>query len=148
MSQTKQDTAPSAEQIIYADVLEKGMFAGLMLMITTFALYLLGVMKPAVPLNEISRYWNLPVHDYLEAINHNFLHLEHPVTGWNWLGLINYGDFVNFVPVAILSGITIICYGAVVPGMFKRGDMTYTIIAVLEVLILSLAASGLLAVGH
>jgi hypothetical protein len=102
----------------------------------------------AVPLTEISSYWNQPVNDYLVAINNNFLHLDHLVTGWSWLKLIGKGDFLNFVPVAILSGVTIICYLAIVPGLFKRGDKAYAIMAIAEAAILTLAASGLLAVGH
>jgi len=52
------------------------------------------------------------------------------------------------VPIAILSGVTIICYLAIVPGLFRRGDKAYGIMAIVEVVILALAASGLLAVGH
>jgi hypothetical protein len=105
-------------------------------------------MPAVIPLNEIAGLWNQPVHDYLEAINHNYLHWDHLPTGWSWLKLIGKGDFINFIPVAILSGVTIICYVAIVPGLFKRGDKAYAIMAIAEALILALAASGLLAVGH
>ncbi|HHO48659.1 MAG TPA: DUF1634 domain-containing protein [Desulfobacteraceae bacterium] len=135
------------EQILYAKILEKGMYLGLMLLFVTFAVYVFGIMKPAVPLNEIAGYWNQDVHSYLVAINTNFLHLDKLPTGWSWLGLINRGDFVNFIPIAMLSGVTIACYIAIVPGLFQRGDKAYAIMAVVEVLILTLAASGLLAVG-
>jgi hypothetical protein len=124
------------------------MLVGLILMFITFALYVFGIMKPAIPVTEIASYWNQPVHDYLVAINNNFLHWEHLPTGWSWIKLIGKGDFLNFIPVAILSGVTIICYIAIVPGLFKRGDKAYAIMAIAEVAILTLAASGLLAVGH
>ena len=136
------------EQLLYAKILGKGMFVGLVLLFITFALYVFGIMPAAVPLTEISGYWNQPVHDYLVAINTNFLHLEHLPTGWSWVKLIGKGDFINFIPVAILSGVTIICYIAIVPGLFKRGDKAYAFMALAEVAILTLAASGLLAVGH
>jgi hypothetical protein len=136
------------EQLLYANILSKGMLVGLVLLFVTFALYVFGIMPAAVPLDEIANYWNQPVHDYLVAINTNFLHLEHLPTGWSWVKLIDKGDFINFIPVAILSGVTIICYLAIVPGLFKRGDKAYAIMALAEVLILSLAASGLLMVGH
>ena len=136
------------EQLLYANILGKGMLVGLVLLFVTFALYVFGIMPAAVPLDEISGYWNQPVHDYLVAINNNFLHLEHLPTGWGWVKLIGKGDFVNFIPVAILSGVTIVCYLAIVPGLFKRGDKAYAIMALAEAIILALAASGLLAVGH
>ena len=136
------------EQLLYANILSKGMLVGLVLLFVTFALYVFGIMPAAVPLDEIANYWNQPVHDYLVAINTNFLHLEHLPTGWSWVKLIGKGDFINFIPVAILSGVTIICYSAIVPGLFKRGDKAYAYMALAEVAILTLAASGLLAVGH
>ncbi|MDX1775961.1 MAG: hypothetical protein R3297_05220 [Desulfobulbales bacterium] len=136
------------EQLLYANILSKGMLIGLVLLFITFALYVFGIMPAAIPLNEIANYWNQPVHDYLVAINNEFLHLDHLPTGWSWIKLIGKGDFINFVPVAILSGVTIVCYLAIVPGLFKRGDKAYAIMALAEALILALAASGLLAVGH
>ena len=136
------------EQLLYANILSKGMLVGLVLLFVTFALYVFGIMPAAVPLYEIANNWNQPVHDYLVAINTNFLHLEHLPTGWSWVKLIGKGDFINFIPVAILSGVTIICYSAIVPGLFKRGDKAYAFMALAEVAILTLAASGLLAVGH
>ncbi len=136
------------EQLLYAKILSKGMLVGLVLLFVTFALYVFGIMPAAVPLDEIANYWNQPVHDYLVAINTNFLHLDHLPTGWSWVKLIGKGDFINFIPVALLSGVTIICYAAIVPGLFRRGDKAYAYMALAEVAILTLAASGLLAVGH
>lgn len=144
----KMTTEATEEQLLYATILEKGMLVGLVLMFITFALYVFGIMPPAIPLTEIAGLWNQPVHDYLEKINHTYLHWDHLPTGWSWLKLIGKGDFINFIPVAILSGVTIICYAAIVPGLFRRGDKAYAIMAIAEALILALAASGLLAVGH
>jgi len=140
-------TQATEEQILYANILEKGMYAGLLLMIITFALYVLRILPPVVPRAEISTYWSMPVHDYLVAINTNFLHWDHLPTGWSWVSLIGYGDFLNFVPVAILSGVTILCYMAIVPGLFNRGDKAMGIMAIATAVILALAASGLLATG-
>ena len=144
----KMTSQATEEQLLYAKILEKGMLVGLLLLFITFALYVFGIMPAAIPLDEISGYWNQPVHDYLVAINNDFLHQDHLVTGWSWIKLIGKGDFINFIPVAILSGVTIVCYLAIVPGLFKRGDKAYAIMALAEAVILSLAASGLLAVGH
>ena len=138
----------TAEQILYARVLEKGMLLGLVLMFITFALYVSGTIQPAIPVDEIASYWRQDVHSYLVAINENYLHLQDLPTGWGWLPLIGRSDFLNFVPIAILSGVTILCYMAIIPGLFRRGDKAYAIMAIAEVLILALAASGLLAVGH
>jgi hypothetical protein len=128
------------EQVLYAKILEKGMYFGLLILFITFGLYVFGILDPYIPLGKISEYWSYNVHDYLE-------HAEIKA-GWAWLGMLKYGDFINFIGVAILAGVTIICYAAIVPTLLKSKDVVYAILAVLEVIILSAAASGLLAVGH
>jgi hypothetical protein len=144
----KMSSKATEEQLLYANILEKGMLVGLLLMFITFALYVFRIMPAAIPLNEIASYWSQPVHEYLVEINNNFLRWDHLPTGWSWIKLIGKGDFINFIPIAILSGVTIICYLAIVPGLFRRGDKAYAIMALAEAAILTLAASGLLAVGH
>ena len=128
------------EQILYAKFLEKGMYFGLLILFITFGLYAFGIMDPYIPLDKISSYWSMNVDEYLK-------HAQIP-TGWGWAAMLKYGDFVNFIGIAILAGVTIICYAAIVPTLLKNNDKVYAVIAVLEVIILSLAASGLLAVGH
>ncbi|MBU0730306.1 MAG: hypothetical protein KKE17_02975 [Proteobacteria bacterium] len=157
---TQSNIQATEEQVLYAKILEKGMYFGLALMFITFALYVFGVMKPAIPLDQLANYWHLPVtsheatadHEavvgYIEKMNQEYLHEEQGITGWAWVKFVGKGDFLNFIPIAILSGVTILCYGAIVPGLFRRGDTAYAVMAIVEVLILSLAASGLLTVGH
>ncbi|MCG2823938.1 MAG: hypothetical protein L6364_09700 [Desulfobulbaceae bacterium] len=141
------NTQATEEQVLYAAILEKGMYTGLALMVITFALYVFGIVPSVVPLSEISIYWSTPVHEYLVAINTNFLHWEQLPTGWSWMKLLGYGDFLNFLPIAILSGITIVCYMVITPGLFARKDKAMAFMALAEVVILTLAASGLLSVG-
>lgn len=139
----------SYEQLLYANVLEKGMGIGLVLMLITFSLYVFGVIHPTVPLEEVANYWNKPVEQYLEAVWTNFLPaLEQVPTGWSWLKLLGKGDFLNFLPIAVLSGVTILCYLAIIPGLFNRGDRAMGVISMITSVILLLAASGMLAVGH
>jgi hypothetical protein len=136
------------EQFLYAGVLEIGMYIGLVILFITFGLYASGILAPAVPLDQISNYWNQGVHEYLEAVNRDHLHMEHPPTGWAWVTMLGKGDFLNFVGIAILGGITIICYLAIAPALLRKKDFAYLAMVLLEVLVLSLAASGLLVVGH
>lgn len=128
------------EQVLYAKILEKGMYFGLLILFITYGLYVFGVFDPYIPLDKLSDYWSLSVHEYLEHTGIK--------PGWAWLGMLQYGDFLNFIGVVILSGITIICYAAIVPTLLKNKDRIYAVIAILEVIILGAAASGILAVGH
>ncbi|MCX5870513.1 MAG: hypothetical protein NTY00_07740 [Deltaproteobacteria bacterium] len=169
----------SIEQLQYARILEKGMLAGLFLMVITFALYVFGVTKPLIPLQDISTLWATKSGVYLTTVENKYIpeghslkvrvHAQqdaatpqaqghesragahhaprHVLSGWAWFSLLGYADFLNFLPVAILAGITIICYGVIIPGFFARGDMAMGIMAIVEIGILVLAASGILKVG-
>ncbi|MDX2497713.1 MAG: hypothetical protein QNL11_07395 [Desulfobacterales bacterium] len=130
----------SPEQVLYARILEIGMYLGLLVLFVTFGLYAFGIVDPYIPLDKISNYWSMNVNDYLK-------HAEIKA-GWAWLGMLKYGDFINFIGVAMLAGVTIFCYAAIVPTLLKNNDKVYAVLAVLEVIILSAAASGILAVGH
>ncbi len=128
------------EQVMYARILEKGMYLGLLVLLITYILYVFGVFHPYIPLNKLSGYWSMNVHEYLEHTGIK--------PGWAWLGMLKYGDFLNFIGVVILAGVTIICYAVIVPTLLKNKDIIYAVLAVLEVIVLGAAASGILAVGH
>lgn len=136
------------EQRIYASVLASGMYTGLLLLLITFSLYLSGFMTPAVPIEVLPDLWGLSVSEYLEVVNHEYVHREGHLTGWWWLSGLGFGDYVNFVGVAVLSGVTIVCYLSIIPTLVRKGDWVYGVIAVLEAVVLTLAASGILAAGH
>ena len=136
------------EQRIYARILNIGMYTGLGLLLLTFALYVSGLMEPAVPIDRLSGYWELSVGEYLEVINETHLHREGHLTGWWWLGALGCGDYLNFIGIAVLSGVTIVCFLGIIPTLFRNGDLVYAAIAIAEVVVLVAAASGILAVGH
>ena len=144
----KAATEANEEQLLYARILEKGMYLGLALLLVTFVLYLTGIMEPAVPIEQLPNYWVMSVHDYAEAINQDFLHRDHAVTGWGWLAVVGKGDFVNFLGIALLSGVTIVCYIGILPTLHRTKQTAYFWIAVAEVLVLVLAGSGVLPSGH
>lgn len=142
------DTGANEEQLLYAKILAVGMYFGLGILLVTFCLYLLGIPGPGVPIEELPRLWTLRAHEYLEAVNHQFLHREEVLTGWRWVFVLNRGDYLNFVGIAVLAAVTIVCYMGVLPKLLKKRDWIYAGIAVLEIVILLLAASGVVSVGH
>ena len=46
--------------------------------------------------------------------------------------------------IAILAGVSIICFLSIVPLLWKNGDRIYALLAITEVIILTVAASGIL----
>ena len=137
-----------ADQLLYASILAKGMYLGLAILLVTFVLYLTGAMQPGIPIEELPRLWTLSAHEYLEAVNHDFLHRPEVVDGWRWMALLGMGDYVNFIGIALLSAVTIVCYLGVLPSLLRKKDWIYSAIVAVQVLVLVLAASGLVAVGH
>jgi len=131
--------AKESAQLAYAAILDKGMKIGLVSIIITFVIYLSGILTPYIPVSDLPKYWSMSVHKYLEATG------IHP--GWSWIGLLDKGDFLNFVGIAFLAGVTAICYLRIIPIFFRKKDIAYGVIAIIEVLVLVLAASGLLKSG-
>ncbi len=131
--------AVTEEQLAYAQLLDGGMKLGLLALVATFVVYVSGVLTPRIPVNDLPRYWSMPVKEYLAATG------VHP--GWGWFALLGHGDFLNFVGIAFLSGVTLVCYAAIVPIFVRKKDLVYAGICVLEVLVLALAASGVLNAG-
>ena len=127
------------EQIAYAKILDVGMKLGLLLLVISFALYVFGVLTPHIPLEDLPKCWKLPVKEYLHQTN-----IHH---GWSWLHMLNKGDFLNFVGIAFLSGVSILCYLSIIPTLFRKKDTIYAFLAIAEVLVLTLAASGILKGG-
>jgi len=127
------------EQLAYAKLLDFGMKLGLLALIITFIVYLSGILSPYIPVNDLPRYWGMSVHKYLEATG------IHP--GWTWIGMLGKGDFLNFIGIAFLAGVTILCYLRIIPILFRKKDTVYGILAIVEVLVLVLAASGILKAG-
>ena len=127
------------EQVAYAKLLDIGMKIGLLMLVITFAIYVFGIFTPHVPVSDLPKYWSMSVKDYLKATD---IH-----TGWSWLYLLGKGDFLNFVGIAFLSGVTILCYIRIIPILFRKRDTVYAVLAIIEVLVLVLAASGVLKAG-
>ncbi len=132
-------TKASEEQMAYAKILNFGMWFGLALLVITFFIYISGVLPTFVPIKDLPKYWTMRVHDF----NHEL----HAPTGWGWTAFVGKGDYLNFLPIAILAGLTILCYLVILPILARKKDTPYVVIAIVEVLVLALAASGLLKVG-
>jgi len=127
------------EQVLYANILNMGMLVGLAGLAVTFILYGSGILEPQIPLDQVQTYWILSVNEYLQQSGMQ--------AGWAWFGNLQFGDMLNFLPIAFLSLLTIVCYIAIIPGLIRKKDTAYVVIAVLEIIVLTVAASGILGTG-
>jgi hypothetical protein len=127
------------EQVLYSKILNIGMLIGLAGLVIAFIIYCTGILAPLIPLEKVQTYWILSVHEYLTQSGTQ--------AGWAWFGNLQFGDMLNFLPIAFLSLLTIVCYTAIIPGLIRKKDTAYVVIAVLEIIVLAVAASGILGTG-
>lgn len=131
----------SPEQIKYANLLFYCSWCGIGMLAITFILYMSGMISSYIEPSQLPQYWGLSVHDYLVATN--------APTGWGWLGMLKYGDYLNFVGIAFLALLTIVGYAVLLfPAYLRNKDIPYAAIVFAEIFVLTLAASGILKSGH
>lgn len=135
----KEDLQPSREQIIYANLLIIGVLAGLIILVTTYAIYVTGILPAHIDISLIPELWGKGVGEYLE--------ITHSPHGWGWVPLLAKGDFLNYIGFALLALMTIFCYLVLVRGYIRQKNWIFTVIALLEIVVLSVAASGILGSG-
>lgn len=124
----------------YALLLDWGGRVGLLALVLSFAAYLFGVLTPHVPLEQLPSVWNLPLTAYLQRTG--------TPTGWSWLALAYEGDLSNLIGISLLAGCSLPPLLGLIPLYLKRRDYVYAGICALVVMVLVLAASGILTGGH
>ena len=167
----------SEDQIIYANILNIGMWLGFVILTATFLLYVFKIVPSHVPIENLEKYWSMKVGDYLYVASQveqgkeaeavallasckqaaadgqkpaeckEIAEQSHKMAGWSWLHRVGKGDYLNFVGIAVLAGLTIVCYLAIIPSFQRKQDKAFLMIAIAEVLVLTLAASGILKGG-
>ncbi|TXT36739.1 MAG: hypothetical protein FD135_4076 [Comamonadaceae bacterium] len=132
--------AQHAEALRYAFLLDWSSRLGVLALLLSFALYVSGLLTPHVPLDQLPSLWNLSASDYLQRTA--------SPTGWGWLALAHRGDYSNLIGIALLSGCSVAPLLGVLALYFQRKDFVYASICATILLVLLLAASGVLTAGH
>ncbi len=134
-----QDVTASPAQLRYANLLYYGALTGFIIMLVTYTLNMLNIFEPQIPLETLFSVWDQNAATYRAAGN--------IPQGWGWLGLLNKGDMLNFVGLAILAGLTIVCFFRLCYDFFRNKEYMMATLAFLEILVLCLAASGMFGTG-
>jgi hypothetical protein len=124
----------SAEQLRYAGVLDVCMKAALALLAVTFAVYVFAFLPPQVPLEALPRLWTLPVGEYLAAT------AAEP--GWHWVTRLGESDALALGAIALVAGASLPCLAVLAVDYARQRDWAYLGIAVSLIVLLGLAASG------
>jgi hypothetical protein len=131
---------PDSDQERYARLLAIGTNAGLGMLVVLFGVYMLGLVDPHVPHERLPEIWHLPSGDFLELAR-----LE---AGWGWTARLRHADILTLLGIVTLAFCSVPCLLAVMPIYWRSRQRMLFAICVLEVAVITLAASGLLSVGH
>jgi hypothetical protein len=137
MSDTEQGRRAAA--LLYARILAWGTRLGLTLLVLSFAAYASGLLAPHVPIEEVAKLWGNPAPAYLQAAG-----LQ---PGWDWARFIHRADMLSLAAIAFLASCSIVCLAAAARIFFRIGERPVAVICLVEIVVLALAASGLL-VAH
>ena len=131
---------PSVEQLRYACLLDIGSKVGFVMLVAGFLAYVTGVLEEHVVVRQLPALWGLSLAEYLRATQ--------TPTGWGWIAHLHKGEFAGLSGIAVLAGCSLVCLAAIIPIYARRGERTYAVICTLEIIVVLLAASGILTVSH
>lgn len=129
--------ADRAQRELYARWLDIATQVGFVVSLVAFLVYVGRVLPAYVPLEELPRYWSLPVHKFIEATG--------APSGWAWLGDLGYGDGLNLAGIALLGLVTPVCYVRLLAALIAEHDWLQAGLALAQVVVLIAAASGAVA---
>lgn len=119
----------------YAAILRTLSSLGLFLLVAGFVVYGAGILPAGVSPEEATGLWHYSATEYAEAAG---------ITGgWSWIRHLGQSDIIAFASLALLAGVSIPALAALTIIMFRRKDPVYGTIALLQVLVLLIAASGI-----
>ncbi len=124
----------------YASWLENCSRIGLAIVAISFAIYVTGSIESHLPVEDIPSYWGMSAAEYMQATGYR--------GGWSWTSLLHKADYMNFIGICLLASVTMICNLRLIPMLLKENDRILAGICIAQIIVILLAASGILAVGH
>jgi hypothetical protein len=128
------------EQAIYARWLARGNQVALLVMLGGFAAYVAGMWSPLVHRRELAGLWHLSAHEYLQRTG--------VPTGWGWFGQLAHSDMTTLLGIALLAACSLPALVMVAASYWRRGERLASVLALLQIGVLVLAASGIIGAGH
>lgn len=135
---TGENTRISAAQRQFAAMLAIGMYCGLVVLALGFVAYILDWLPATVRLDALPRFWSLSAADYRQSTG--------APDGWGWLTHYSAGEILPLAGIVILCSTVLLGFIVLAASSALRRDWAYFAIALFEVAVLVLAASGLLTV--
>lgn len=129
--------------ILYAKTLDLVSHTVIVAMAVGYALYLTGLLPLSIPIDAIAENWHLSAADMLAT-------LHHP-SGWNFLtapGGVLHGDIVSYMSIILLALATLFCLTVAIAIYLSEKKLLLFTIVLIQLLVLVVAASGIMATGR
>lgn len=133
-------TAARSEEATYARLLWWSGWTGFVLLVLGFLAYVTGALPPLIDVESLARVWRLPARELAAQEGHP--------TGWGWVALLGHGDIFNLLGIATLATCSALPLTAIAALYWRRRERLHALLAAAQVLVLLLAASGMIAAGH
>jgi hypothetical protein len=105
----------------------------------SFVAYASGLLPAFVALEALPELWGEPVERYLERTG--------APSGWAWLALLGYSDYVSLACIGLVGLVTLACYLGIVPLLLRLRERLQLAFAVVQIAVLLVAIAGPLAGG-
>ncbi len=140
MDNGKKSSAVDKVQLVYAQVLEIVSYAGFAFLAIGYVVYVLQLLPLSVPIDAIAANWHLKASDMQQKL--------HTPLGWSFSGgtpaALLQGDIISYLSIFFLAMATIACLAFAAVTFYREKNYLYVTIAVLQVVVLLVAASGLI----
>lgn len=140
MKREKQKNEGISVAYSYAAMLDIAARIAMVLLAGTFLIYITGIIPARIAPSMLPAYWHLPLAEFNTAVG--------VTNGWSWIASLPLSDNLCIAAVAFLVSVTAVCYIRILPKLLVMKDHIYAVIAVLEVIVLVLAAAGIFHGGH
>ncbi len=136
----KKSCAVDRVQLVYAQVLERVSSIGFAFLAIGYLVYVLQLLPFSVPIEAIAANWHLNASD--------MQHKLHTPLGWSFsdgtLAALLKGDIVSYLSIFYLAMATIVCLVFATTIFYREKNYIYTTITLLQVIVLIVAATGLI----
>jgi|GEM_PF-1059232 len=123
----------------YANILERLSNIGLVLVILGFVVYVFHILPLSISVQSIADNWG---HSASDLAAKNIVH-----TGWSWVKYLPGADVLSLATIALLTMTPFFCLLVTAGFYLKHKDMAYSIITILQLVVLAIAVSGIFASG-
>lgn len=134
---------PTPQRLAYARVLEWGCSLGFGGLLVAFVLYAAQVIPPMVPFREMPTQWAKPLEQFQQDTG--MRDRWGPGRGIRWIGCLNCGEFVVYLPIAWMAGISFVSCAVLLPFYIRR--RSYALLSVTALLLFVLAWAALVGIG-